>query len=646
MTGASGDGRSASAAPVGAPRLHAVPPPELALRRAAGVAALSLALAELTHDSERLQQEVVRRVGELVGDASALWRKDDEGTLYLAAFHHADPEVRADMERLTAGADHHSTDGVLPHAWASETPFVLGADDLQAWRPLMRPAYQEYFSRYGMVSLVIVPLRVRGSTVALLGVSRDAGRPHDDDDRLFVTQVGAVVAVALDNDRLLRLLREQLQDQRRAGAAAQRAAYSDPLTGLPNRRLLTERLHALSSRDGRSVGLLLVDLDGFKHVNDSYGHGTGDAVLVEIAARLTDVVAAQGPSGGLLVRLGGDEFAVVLPEVPSPGVPERLAAALVTALVEPLAALQRSTGLSASVGVATGSSSQASLLLRHADIAMYRAKRERSGWASWDPQVDAAAQLRLRDVEELTRALRGDELEVHYQPIVPSPGLAPGPQRHLEALVRWRSPEHGLLLPRRFLPLAQQAELMGRLTDLVLRRVVEQLSAWRADGIDALVSVNVDAAVLARPGFVEQLPAQLQEAGLPSGALCVELTEAEALLPGTAERLRLLREAGLGTALDDFGTGFSAMAHLASLSLDRVKLDRMFVRGLADGERPERLVRGLVALVHSLGQGVVAEGVETGEQAGVLAGLGVEEQQGFWFARPQPAADLAGWLRS
>ena len=146
---------------------------------------------------------------------------------------------------------------------------MLDREALQVWRPLMQPVYQEYFSRHGMVSLVIAPLRVRSTTVALLGVSRDAGEPHDDDDRLFVTQVGAVVAVALDNDRLLHLLREQLHDQRRAGAAAQRAAFSDPLTGLPNRRLLTERLHALASRGDRAVGLLLVDLDGFKHVNDS-----------------------------------------------------------------------------------------------------------------------------------------------------------------------------------------------------------------------------------------------------------------------------------------------------------------------------------------------------------------------------------------
>ena len=625
--------------------LAAAPVPELALRRAADVAALSLALAELTHDSALLQREVVQRVGELVGDAAALWRKDDEGRIYLAAFHHVDPDVRADIERMSAGAEHHLTDGVLPHAWASDTPFVLDAEALQAWRPHMLPAYREYFSRHGMVSLVVAPLRVRGSTVALLGVSRDAGQAHDEGDQLFVTQVGAVVAVALDNDRLLHLLREQLQDQRRAGAAAQRAAYSDPLTGLPNRRLLTERLHALSSRGGRAVGLLLVDLDGFKHVNDSYGHGVGDGVLVEVAARLTDAVAAQGPPGGLLVRLGGDEFAVVLPEGVEAGVPERLASGLVAALVEPLTSLDRGSGLSASVGVASGPAAEAPLLLRYADIAMYRAKRQRSGWASWDPQVDAAAQLRLRDVEQLTRALQGDELEVHYQPIVPSPGRPAGSRRHLEALVRWRHPDHGLLPPGRFLPLAQQAELMGRLTDVVLRQVVEQLAAWRAGGVAAQVSVNVDAAVLARPGFVERLPALLRDAGLVPGSLCVELTEAEALQPGGAERLRLLRAAGIATALDDFGTGFSAMAHLASLSLDRVKIDQLFVRGLADGDRPERLVRGLVALVHSLGHGVVAEGVETEQEAAVLAGLGVEWQQGFWFARPQPAADLTGWLR-
>ena len=620
--------------------------PAMAVRRAADIAALSLALAELTHDSALLAREVVRRVSELVGDASALWRKDDEGHLYLAAFHHADAGVRADMERLQQGATHHSVDGVLPHAWAMTDPFVLDREALQQWRPLMQPAYQEYFSRYGMVSLVVAPLRVRGTTVALLGVSRDRGLPHDDADRLFVIQVGAVIAVALDNDRLLQLLRDQLREQRRAGAAAQRAAFHDPLTGLPNRRLLTERLHALASRGDRAVGLLLVDLDGFKHVNDSYGHGVGDGVLVEVAARLTDAVASAGPDGGVLVRLGGDEFAVVLPQDVAPGVPERLAAALVAALAHPLRSLDGGTQLSASVGVATGPAATAPLLLRYADIAMYRAKRERSGWTAWDPAVDTAAQLRLRDVEQLTRALQGDELEVHYQPIVPSPGRQPlTARRSLEALVRWRHPGHGLLLPGRFLPLAQQADLMGRLTDVVVQQVLQQLVTWQAAGVDAQVSVNVDATVLARPGFVQELPALAAAAGLPPGALCVELTEAEALRPGGAELLRRLHDGGVETALDDFGTGFSAMAHLADLSLDRVKLDRLFVSGLAGGERSGRLVRSLVQLLHGLDHTVVAEGVETASEAEVLSALGVEWQQGFWFARPQPAADLADWLR-
>ena len=621
--------------------------PAIAVRRAADIAALSLALAELTHDSDLLQREVVRRVGELVGDASALWRKDDEGHLYLAAFHHADPEVHADVERLVEGATHHSVDGVLPHAWAMTDPLVLDREALQQWRPVMQPAYQEYFSRHGMVSLVVAPLRVRGTTVALLGVSRDSGWPHDDADRLFVVQVGAVIAVALDNDRLLHLLRDQLREQRRASAAAQRAAFHDPLTGLPNRRLLTERLHALASRGDRAVGLLLVDLDGFKHVNDSHGHGVGDGVLVEVAARLTDAVTSAGPDGGVLVRLGGDEFAVVLPQDVGPGVAERLAAAMVAALADPLRSLDGATGLSASVGVATGPAATAPLLLRYADIAMYRAKRERSGWTAWDPEVDTAAQLRLRDVEQLTRALQGDELEVHYQPIVPSPGRQSRPaRRSLEALVRWRHPEQGLLLPGRFLPLAQQADLMGRLTDVVVQQVLGQLVAWQASGVDAQVSVNVDATVLARPGFVHELPALVAAAGLPPGSLCVELTEAEALRPGGAELLRLLHDAGVETALDDFGTGFSAMAHLAELSLDRVKLDRLFVSGLAGGERSGRLVRSLVQLLHGLDHAVVAEGVETAQEAEVLSALGVEWQQGFWFARPQPAAHLVDWLQA
>ncbi len=316
------------------------PRPARPYARAEAIAELSLALAELTADPVRLEQEVVRRVGELVGDATALWRKDDEGQIQLVAFSHRDPEVREAMQRLSAAATHSNEVRVLPHAYALSEPDVLGAAALRDWLPLMQPAYREYAAWYGMSSLVIVPLRVAGRTVALLGVSRDSPPEHDEDDRRLVAQVAAVVAVALDNERLQTQLRGQLAERDRAHLAAHRAALHDPLTGLANRRLLRHHLTGLAARGDQAVGLLVLDVDGFKHVNDSFGHDRGDAVLREVATRLQEVVAEHATSRRVtLARLGGDEFAVVVPQNDRTAHPTTLAEGLVAALGAPLTSL-------------------------------------------------------------------------------------------------------------------------------------------------------------------------------------------------------------------------------------------------------------------------------------------------------------------
>ena len=611
--------------------------------RAGAIAHLSLGLAELTADPARLEQEVVRRVGELVGDATALWRKDDEGHIQLVAFSHRDPRVRAEMLALSLAVTHSDEVGVLPHAYALSQPVVLGAAALQEWLPLMQPAYREYARRYGMASLMIVPLRVAGRTVALLGVSRDRPPEHDQSDQRLVEQVAAVVAVALENERLQTQLRTQLAERERAQLAAHRAALHDPLTGLANRRLLLHHLTGLAARDDQAVGLLVLDLDDFKHVNDSFGHDRGDAVLCEVAGRLQQVMAEHVTCGRTtLARLGGDEFAVVVPHDHRCADPAALAERLVAALATPLTCLPDHITVTGSVGVAQGLARDASSLLRHADIAMYRAKRQGLGWTVWEAGLDAGAEVVLHDLAELRHALARSELRVHYQPLQACSASArrPGAPHLVEALVRWQHPRRGLLAPGLFLPLVARAGLTPSLTSVVLHTALHDVRAWQDAGHRVQVAVNVDAGVLASPDFVPTVLRLLDRHGLPPHALCLELTESELLAPSGPGLLARLRREGLAVALDDFGTGYSSLAYLADLQLDRLKLDQAFVRRLCAEERAGRLVQHVVALVHDLGCAVVAEGVETAQEDVALRALGVDWQQGYLHGRPAPAQTL------
>ena len=614
--------------------------------RAAAIAELSSSLAEPA-STQLLEEHVVQRVSELVGDAAALWRRDDEGHIELRATTHRDAERRAYVVRESPGASHSDTQGVLPHVWRAGTTVRLGPAELTEWLPVMQPAYQEYAARFGMVSLLLVPLRVRGRVVAVLGVTRDEPPMLDDADERFVTQIGAVIAVALDNDRLLRQARLSLSEQNRAHLAAHRAALSDALTGLPNRRLLLERLHALVARDGQELALLIIDLDNFKNLNDAHGHSAGDAALVEIGQRLRAVVEDPRLGGRTtLARLGGDEFAVLLSVGDQADAPVRLAQTIGARLAAPLVSVDGVARTGASIGVARGSGGVASTLMRHADIAMYRAKRTRTGWAEYAAELDGAAELRLHELNDLDQALADGGLHLVYQPIVARRRVVtPGPAQ-VEALVRWDHPRRGPLAPCEFLPLAQQSGRMGSLTDVVVGLALADLARWRDDHRQVQVSVNVGAEVLAAPGLLSALVQRLRDHGLAPGALCLELTESEVLSPEGRALLDQVRATGMTVALDDFGTGYSSLSYLADLPLDRLKLDRSFVRRLSADSRMARFVGGLVGLVHGLGLPVIAEGVEQQAEADLLDELGVAYQQGYLHSRPVRAELLpAFWSR-
>lgn len=448
--------------------------------------------------------------------------------------------------------------------------------------------------------------------------------------------------------RALRMLGTMVDitERKEAEAQAYRLAYHDPLTSLPNRlmfRGLLRRACARAERDGRPLALMLLDLDQFKQVNDTLGHTAGDALLCEVARRLDATLR----KGDLVARLGGDEFAVLAEPAAEPAALALLAERLVAALGEPYALRGQEVRTGASIGVAVLPCGRADPegLLASADLALYAAKEAGRGtWRFFDPALQEQALRRSRLERDLHRALASRELTLHYQPVLGTRCLA---VVELEALLRWRDPAHGVILPGDFLPFAERSRLILPLTDWVIAEATQQAARWRAGGIaEVPVAVNVPAMALEAAGFVERVAERLAAHGLPAGALTVEVTEGAMGDQGKATgALEDLRRLGVQVALDDFGAGYSSMARLGSLPLDRLKLDRSL---LAVAERQnggeEPFLRALVALGTSLGLPVVAEGVETARQLEILRRVGCAQVQGFLLAPPMPAEAVGPWL--
>lgn len=430
----------------------------------------------------------------------------------------------------------------------------------------------------------------------------------------------------------------------------------DPLTHLPNRLHLMERF--TRSLDGSWAGVLFIDLDRFKDVNDEVGHGAGDQVLVQFSERLRSACGADD----VVARLGGDEFAVLVASPASTGQTLALAERIVLEAAEPFAvtvhdargdAGEHVATIGASVGVARvdhGCSSarktSLDLLLKQADSAMYYAKEHGRGRASsYDPamqtRLDSAEATHARRLMErrLRAAIEDGELTLHYQPVVDLPS---GEVTGVEALARWHDPELGDVPPDQFIPLAEETGLIIDLGAWVLATACRQGSAWADGGGPALsVAVNVSPVQLAQPGFLDVVLEALADSGLPPDRLCLEVTETAAVsdLPETARVLGELRHRGVRIALDDFGTGHSSLTMLRALPLDLVKIDRSFVEKVASSAQDAALVRLVVEMTHTLGLRVCAEGVETSDQARQLISMGCDSAQGWYFGMPEPPAE-------
>ncbi|MFC8964084.1 MULTISPECIES: EAL domain-containing protein [unclassified Streptomyces] len=417
----------------------------------------------------------------------------------------------------------------------------------------------------------------------------------------------------------------------------------DPLTGLPNRQWLLERTWTAlddAERIGARSALMLIDLDRFRSVNDTLGHLAGDRLLLQIADRLRLAL----PRGAEAARLGGDEFAVLLPVADSTTSATRVARNLVAALGSPLDLDGLTLVLEASAGLAVfpDHALDAEGLLRRADVAMYQAKRDRTGVEVYESKRDSNTPDRLGLLGDLRRALDAGDVELHYQPKVRFDGQVAG----LEALVRWVHPERGKVPPDEFIAIAESSGLMPHLTEYVLETALAQVARWRAQGLFVPVAVNVSPRDVHTPGFAGSVAARLARHGVPAGALQLEITE-HVLLEDpqrAADTLAALTGHGVKMSLDDFGTGYSSLVHLRRLPVSELKIDRSFVARLAVDTEDAEIVRCTVDLAHSLGLLVVAEGVEDDETWERLRDLGCDAVQGWLVAAAMPPEEATAWL--
>ncbi len=493
-------------------------------------------------------------------------------------------------------------------------------------------------------------LRWRDATVEVL---------HEEAQRLDCSQAALEVArgmVQRSHDvTLVRMCqsfeaeRQRMHDElTRHQAELTFLATHDTLTGLPNRTLILDRVEQLLARGRRgqgSVTAIFIDLDNFKAVNDKLGHRAGDLLLRAVASRLAGVLRETDTLG----RLGGDEFVIVAEAMPVTTGPELIAARLLDVLDQPfvLPGLERTPlTVTASLGIASGDGLSAEELLRDADTAMYRAKwGGKNRWVLFDSEMRAAAQSRRELEHDLQQALSRGQLFLVYQPTCDLRDMRP---TGIEALLRWRHPQRGVVAPADFIPLLEQNGLIGAVGRWVLEEACGQAVAWRAEGHDLGVAVNVSARQLDSDAFVADVTDALAVSGLEPDALTIEIAE-ETLMrdaDGTVERLRAVKELGVRIAVDDFGTGYSSLSHLQRFPVDALKIDRSFVARMASDHEGQTLIRTLVQLGKALRIETLAEGIEQRAQLDQLRGQDCDGGQGFLFAHPLDADGVVAFLRT
>ncbi|TDI13954.1 MAG: EAL domain-containing protein [Acidobacteria bacterium] len=455
----------------------------------------------------------------------------------------------------------------------------------------------------------------------------------------------SVTSSSLDGQRIRVAFMRDITERKKQEAALEHQATHDVLTQLPNRILLQERAESMlrqaKEEDGNAV-VLVLDLDRFKEVNDTLGHKMGDLLLQRIARRLEEPLRADDT----IARIGGDEFAVLLPQA---GIEpaQAMARLLVAALAKPFELQGLALRVDVSIGIALypDHGQDAVSLLQHGDVAMYTAKRSRTPVALYDLEQDLSSVRHLTLRGELKEAVDKDHLVLHFQPkIFAASNRAFG----VEALVRWNHPEHGMLFPDDFIPLAENTGLIKPITRWVLRAAVAQCAEWQRQGLPMNLSVNCSARNLMEDDLPQAIDAILREYGVPPDRLTLEITETS-LIEDPERALQVatyLHSQGLCISIDDFGTGYSSLNYLRRLPVQELKIDKSFVMKMDENESDEKLVLSIIDLAHNMGLRSVAEGVETEAVWERLRAMGCDVGQGYYFSRPLPAEALSEWLRT
>ncbi|HKQ60300.1 MAG TPA: EAL domain-containing protein [Candidatus Polarisedimenticolaceae bacterium] len=468
-------------------------------------------------------------------------------------------------------------------------------------------------------------------------------RVRRPDGSALVVEAVVTRLPADDEPRRVALVRD-ITERKLQQRLVEHQANHDALTDLPNRYLLSRRVDealAAGRRDGRPVAFLLLDLDRFKEINDTLGHPVGDVVLRQIARRLQQPLRP----GDTIARQGGDEFAVLLPGTDLAEA-SRVARALIGALEEPFPVDRLALRVDTSIGIAMypAHGTAAADLMRRADVAMYLAKRGRTGLAVYEPEHDAGSMRQLTLTGELRGALDAGQLLLHYQPKV---SAASGRTVGVEALVRWNHPQHGNIPPDEFVALAEHAGLIRALTHFVLHAALLQCAEWRRQGLELGLAVNLSARNLLDAALPEELRRMLAATRLPARTLTLEITES-VLMEDPERALEIVTELdrmGVEISIDDFGTGYSSLGYLKKLPAREIKIDKSFVLEMDRDPDDALIVRSTIELAHNLGLRVVAEGIERPEVWHALRALGCDHGQGYLFSRPLPPERLTGWLR-
>jgi diguanylate cyclase (GGDEF)-like protein len=532
-------------------------------------------------------------------------------------------------------------------------PLVPAGEPLLIERNPRDPLMRHWLAHNGVRDAMLVPIRDGNQVIGVLQVANRLGEAStfSQDDLKLLQTIVAHAEVIWHNDRLMEQLRHD--------------AHHDGVTGLANRNRfqnrLANRLQELpitasplvkrsrlpfdEAAEQCQAAVLLLDLDRFREVNDALGHGVGDLLLQQVAARLQAYV----PPGATVARLGGDEFAVLLPDCSSAKDALRAAEVARTGLTGTFEVQGTFLEVGVSVGVALvpQDGHDPDTVLKHADVAMYSAKRSSQGISRYRRSDDTSSRQRLALAGELRRAMDEGQIDLHYQPKV---SMDTGQVTGFEGLARWNHPERGMVMPDQFIPLAEQTGLVGRLTHIALRQALEAAAVWNrqrsTDEQQRGIAVNLSPRRLVEPDLPAVVNELLAGIGVPANLLTLEITESSLMAdPQAAQRaLHELREIGVRLSVDDFGTGYSALAYLQRLPLDEVKIDKSFVIPMMTDQGARAIVRAIVELAHTLDLTVVAEGVEHETARDALQTMGCDVMQGYFIARPLRVDQIEPWL--